>query len=263
MVAQTESDARILMLTHPKAFDVVDLDPYGTPSQLLEPAVEAVADGGLLCVTATDTAVLCGNNSGPSVHFRASIASIASPCAKLGYRCCWAGWGIFCRGLLGQVRLDSSQRRLLPRIRPPHGLADDSCCGGQAAQADSAGALGVRRLLHPNICPRLLVAKSERCIYIYTCACVWVAPTLLPADALQETKDLPLKLAYVCQSTGCKSYYLQPVGKASTKEDGTVKRKPGSLKTPPEGCNQTDSQVSQRHTHFFSLSLSVSRAREW
>jgi tRNA (guanine26-N2/guanine27-N2)-dimethyltransferase len=40
----------------------VDLDPYGSPSRLLDAAVQAVGEGGLLLVTATDMAVLCGNN---------------------------------------------------------------------------------------------------------------------------------------------------------------------------------------------------------
>ena len=159
MAAQTESDARVLMLTHPKAFDVVDLDPYGTPSLLLEPAVEAVADGGLLCVTATDTAVLCGNNSGtvlsvleavPPWLSEDSIVSSSSS-GKLGV----------CRSLLGQVWLHPSQRRLLPRVCSPYGRADDSCCRCKAAQADSTGPLGICGLLHPNIRPSLLVTKSE------------------------------------------------------------------------------------------------------
>ncbi len=47
----------------PQSYDVVDLDPYGTPAQLLDSAVQSVADGGLLLVTATDMANLCGNNS--------------------------------------------------------------------------------------------------------------------------------------------------------------------------------------------------------
>ena len=55
-------DVRMVMMQHEKMFDVVDLDPYGTPSTLLDGAVQAVGDGGLLCVTATDMAVLCGNN---------------------------------------------------------------------------------------------------------------------------------------------------------------------------------------------------------
>uniref|UniRef100_A0A1J3E3N6 tRNA (guanine(26)-N(2))-dimethyltransferase n=1 Tax=Noccaea caerulescens TaxID=107243 RepID=A0A1J3E3N6_NOCCA len=56
------TDARVHMLTHQKEFDVVDLDPYGSPSIFLDSAVQSVSDGGLLMCTATDMAVLCGAN---------------------------------------------------------------------------------------------------------------------------------------------------------------------------------------------------------
>ena len=56
-------DVRMVCMKHEKMFDVVDLDPYGTPSTLLDSAVTSVKEGGLLLVTATDMAVLCGNNS--------------------------------------------------------------------------------------------------------------------------------------------------------------------------------------------------------
>ncbi|PON42918.1 tRNA methyltransferase, Trm [Parasponia andersonii] len=56
------TDARAYMLTHPKEFEVVDLDPYGSPSVFLDSAVQSVDDGGLLMCTATDMAVLCGGN---------------------------------------------------------------------------------------------------------------------------------------------------------------------------------------------------------
>ncbi|KDD75194.1 N2,N2-dimethylguanosine tRNA methyltransferase [Helicosporidium sp. ATCC 50920] len=59
----TNSDACLLMMQRAGEFDAVDLDPYGSPSILLPSAVQAVAEGGLLLVTATDMAVLCGNNS--------------------------------------------------------------------------------------------------------------------------------------------------------------------------------------------------------
>ncbi|RDX81156.1 putative tRNA (guanine(26)-N(2))-dimethyltransferase 2, partial [Mucuna pruriens] len=39
-------DARVYMLTHPKEFDVVDLDPYGSPSVFLDSAVQSVCSGG-------------------------------------------------------------------------------------------------------------------------------------------------------------------------------------------------------------------------
>jgi tRNA (guanine26-N2/guanine27-N2)-dimethyltransferase len=41
-------------------FDVVDLDPYGTPVPYLESAYRSLSPGGLLQVTATDMAVLAG-----------------------------------------------------------------------------------------------------------------------------------------------------------------------------------------------------------
>lgn len=43
-----------------KGFDVIDLDPYGSAIEFLDGAVQSVRDGGLLCVTCTDKAVLCG-----------------------------------------------------------------------------------------------------------------------------------------------------------------------------------------------------------
>ena len=61
-VIPSTGDARIVCMQNPNAFDAVDLDPYGSPCQLIDSAVQAVSDGGLLLVTATDMAVLCGNN---------------------------------------------------------------------------------------------------------------------------------------------------------------------------------------------------------
>lgn len=45
-----------------KQFNAVDLDPYGSPHIFLDGAVQSIADGGLLLVTCTDMAVLCGNS---------------------------------------------------------------------------------------------------------------------------------------------------------------------------------------------------------
>lgn len=50
-----------LSTTPDKKFTVVDLDPYGCPSRFLDGAVQSVEEGGLLLITATDMAVLCGN----------------------------------------------------------------------------------------------------------------------------------------------------------------------------------------------------------
>jgi tRNA (guanine26-N2/guanine27-N2)-dimethyltransferase len=57
------SDAIMLMYNHRNhsdQFDVIDLDPYGTAVPFLDAAVQAVRDGGLMCVTCTDMTVLSG-----------------------------------------------------------------------------------------------------------------------------------------------------------------------------------------------------------
>lgn len=41
-------------------FGIVDLDPFGTPARHIDCVLRAALDGGLISITATDTAVLCG-----------------------------------------------------------------------------------------------------------------------------------------------------------------------------------------------------------
>lgn len=56
-----------MMRKEKKFFDVVDLDPYGTAVPFLESSIQSMANGGLLCVTFTDMAVLCART--PHVCF--------------------------------------------------------------------------------------------------------------------------------------------------------------------------------------------------
>jgi len=56
-------EANHLLSEHsaPRArFDVIDVDPFGSPSPYLDSAARAVKDGGLIALTATDMAPLCG-----------------------------------------------------------------------------------------------------------------------------------------------------------------------------------------------------------
>lgn len=65
LIKANNGDAAMVMYENrekPRRFDVIDLDPYGSPHLFLDAAVQAVSDGGLLCITATDAAVLCGNS---------------------------------------------------------------------------------------------------------------------------------------------------------------------------------------------------------
>lgn len=56
-------DANLLLMEHSKRgerFDFVDLDPFGSPINFLDASIRAIKDEGVLAVTATDTAPLCG-----------------------------------------------------------------------------------------------------------------------------------------------------------------------------------------------------------
>jgi tRNA (guanine26-N2/guanine27-N2)-dimethyltransferase len=63
-------DANCLLSCHGaprKRFDVVDLDPFGSPVPYLDSALRALCNNGLLALTATDLAPLCG------VHAKACL----------------------------------------------------------------------------------------------------------------------------------------------------------------------------------------------
>jgi tRNA (guanine26-N2/guanine27-N2)-dimethyltransferase len=43
-----------------KKYDGIDIDPFGTPAPYIEAALKGLNDNGILGISATDTAVLCG-----------------------------------------------------------------------------------------------------------------------------------------------------------------------------------------------------------
>jgi tRNA (guanine26-N2/guanine27-N2)-dimethyltransferase len=54
----TEGDAHLFLAS--QRFDVVDIDPHGSPMPFLDAAMRATRPDGLVCVTATDTGALAG-----------------------------------------------------------------------------------------------------------------------------------------------------------------------------------------------------------
>lgn len=56
-------------------FDIIDLDPYGSVVPFLDASVEAIRDGGLLCITCTDTKVLCGSDVSKCYYFYGTTRS--------------------------------------------------------------------------------------------------------------------------------------------------------------------------------------------
>jgi tRNA (guanine26-N2/guanine27-N2)-dimethyltransferase len=62
-VSVGNEDANLLLSRYAaprKRFDFIDLDPFGSPAPYLDSAVRCLRDGGLLALTATDLAPLCG-----------------------------------------------------------------------------------------------------------------------------------------------------------------------------------------------------------
>ncbi|XP_063713673.1 tRNA (guanine(26)-N(2))-dimethyltransferase-like [Symsagittifera roscoffensis] len=59
--------------------NVVDVDPFGSPAIFIDTAVRMVSEGGLLLVTATDLAVLCGQVPEKSYSLYGSL-SVKTPC---------------------------------------------------------------------------------------------------------------------------------------------------------------------------------------
>ncbi|XP_064478026.1 tRNA (guanine(26)-N(2))-dimethyltransferase-like [Ornithodoros turicata] len=87
LVEPNEGEAALLMHKYKSSrFDVVDLDPYGSPAPFLDSAVQAVKDKGLLLVTCTDMAVLCGNASETCRAKYGSVSLKTKCCHELALR---------------------------------------------------------------------------------------------------------------------------------------------------------------------------------
>jgi tRNA (guanine26-N2/guanine27-N2)-dimethyltransferase len=69
---------------HANYYDVVDLDPFGTPIPFADAAFRRTRE--LLCVTATDTAPLCGAHFDPGVRRYSAVPQNTEYHAEMGLR---------------------------------------------------------------------------------------------------------------------------------------------------------------------------------
>ncbi|XP_022089440.1 tRNA (guanine(26)-N(2))-dimethyltransferase-like isoform X2 [Acanthaster planci] len=88
LVTASHCDASLLMNQYRLSdrVDVVDLDPYGSPAKFLYNSMQAVKDGGILCVTCTDMAVLCGNRSEACFAKYGAMSLRAKYCQEMALR---------------------------------------------------------------------------------------------------------------------------------------------------------------------------------
>ena len=63
-----QHDASMFLRIKRGEFDVIDIDPFGTPSPFIDSAGYCARRNSLLCVTATDTSALCGTYKEPCIR---------------------------------------------------------------------------------------------------------------------------------------------------------------------------------------------------
>ncbi len=67
-------------------FDVIDLDPFGSPMPYLDDTLRMSNDGAILMITATDTAVLCGAHTKACIKLYGSKPMHNELCKESGIR---------------------------------------------------------------------------------------------------------------------------------------------------------------------------------
>lgn len=69
-----------------RGYDLVDIDPFGTPSPFMDSAIENTKIGGLLALTATDMMALCGKVKGPMKKYDNAVSIRTEYCHETAVR---------------------------------------------------------------------------------------------------------------------------------------------------------------------------------
>jgi tRNA (guanine26-N2/guanine27-N2)-dimethyltransferase len=85
-VSVCKQDANLILRKCKGKFDVVDIDPFGTPAPYIESAAASLRAGGMICVTATDTSALCGTYTEPCIRKYGAVPLKTEYCHENGLR---------------------------------------------------------------------------------------------------------------------------------------------------------------------------------
>ena len=172
-------------------FDYVDVDPFGTPAPYLQGAFNAIKDEGIVSVTATDTAVLCGvypdvarrryggisvNNS---FHHETAVRILANACRKvagsldIGVRPVLAHSTrhyvrVYLRALVGASKADQSMKGegfviSCPKCGEVSSSSEPSrTCGVCGAKAKCAGPLWLSSIVDEELLSDALSFLEKR-----------------------------------------------------------------------------------------------------
>ena len=81
-----QHDASMFLRMKRGEFDVIDIDPFGTPSPFIDSAGYCARRNSLMCVTATDTSALCGTYQEPCIRKYNSKPYKSEYCHETGIR---------------------------------------------------------------------------------------------------------------------------------------------------------------------------------
>jgi len=172
-------------------FDYVDIDPFGSPAPYLQGAFNAVEDGGIVSVTATDTAVLCGvypkvarrrywatplNNS---FHHETAARILVDACRKVAgsldigvqpvlVHCTRHYIRVFVRATVGASRADQAAEGegyvvYCPKCGETSASREQRvACRSCGAKAKCAGPLWSSSLIDAEMFPRVLRHLGDR-----------------------------------------------------------------------------------------------------
>ena len=82
--AAINMDANALM--HSQHFGYIDIDPFGTPMPFIDAAIQSIKNKGVLGITATDTAPLCGAHKAACIRRYKARPIRGSQCHEIGLR---------------------------------------------------------------------------------------------------------------------------------------------------------------------------------
>ena len=81
-----KEDANMILRKCKGKFDVIDIDPFGTPSPYIDSAASSLRSGGMICITATDTSALCGTYIEPCIRKYGAVPLKTEYCHENGLR---------------------------------------------------------------------------------------------------------------------------------------------------------------------------------
>ncbi|MDR2545047.1 MAG: tRNA (guanine(26)-N(2))-dimethyltransferase [Methanobrevibacter sp.] len=81
-----QKEANILLREFRGKFDVVDVDPFGTPSYFIDSLGYSIKKNTMICVTATDTSALCGTYIEPCIRKYNAKPNRTEYCHETGIR---------------------------------------------------------------------------------------------------------------------------------------------------------------------------------